>query len=502
MVNGRFLQPFSHLVIRRKFCSISGRTDPEALPLHENFCSGFRARLREKSRTLSPGQTDKSSLCIYKVPSYIREAEPKAYEPNIVSIGPYHHGVEHLRPMEEVKLQFYARLLHSSGAEKAEHLDTIFNAMEDLETEARSCYRDGVNLSRDEFIELMVIDGCFIVQLLRELGRDFGMNHVSKYMSKSMIPILRRDLIMLENQLPFSVISKLFDLTSRETTSSSPSLQQLFFQFLNPVKPGIASYNNNASLEGIEEGKHFLDLLRSRILPKNMARGKEEEMIHSLSRLQHCGVIVEVSKNSRPLDITSQGRILRIPPLYIDDCKGTLFRNLMAYEHCHRSCEPDVINFIFFINGLISSAEDLNILRAKGILRRSLGYNEEVAEVLNKLCKEVPRGAESSYLYKVVRGMNEYQETFFARMRALAASLFVGGSAARLLQKIFVFRRSLVLGLLHQQLRLRAYAYGLFGTSSLGVTGLAGLGFLEDSDNAISSNETGNSDAMLSNINT
>ncbi|GLT45067.1 hypothetical protein SLA2020_189280 [Shorea laevis] len=162
---------------------------------------------------------ERDPVCIYRVPMDIRGVEPRAYSPRIISIGPYHHGEEErLQKMKKLKKQSFHRLFQSTQPNGVK-LDTVKNAMEELEQEARSCYEDETKISREDFVEMMLVDGCFVIELLRELKQ-----HNFRYapsIQRWMLPTLRRHMIMLENQLPFCVLQKLFDLTSCSAESNT-----------------------------------------------------------------------------------------------------------------------------------------------------------------------------------------------------------------------------------------------------------------------------------------
>ncbi|TKY72711.1 UPF0481 protein [Spatholobus suberectus] len=130
----------------------------------------------------------------------MRHVEPKAYRPNNISIGPCHHGAPHLRNMEVLKKSFYRRLFDPNNDANGAKLDEAFRFLEEQESSVRRCYMDDIKLSGDEFLQMMLVDGSFIVQLLRDLSaREFGR---VPCLSTWMLPIIRRELIMLENQLP------------------------------------------------------------------------------------------------------------------------------------------------------------------------------------------------------------------------------------------------------------------------------------------------------------
>ncbi|XP_075635951.1 UPF0481 protein At3g47200-like [Castanea sativa] len=404
-----------------------------------NWCASVKEKLKNDE---IPGESN--SVCIYKVPPNMRLVEKKAYEPSIVSIGPYHHGVPRLQAMEKLKWRYFHRLFNPKQQHGVE-LEPVMEAMEKLEEKAHSCYSDEVKLSKGQFAKMMLIDGCFIIELFKELNQKqnftqqkLDIDEERSLIKRWMLPTLRRDLIMLENQLPLFVLCELFQLitNSSSSTKETPSLQELALRFFNPLlqRNHSGTQENQGNQPNLDEstakgfeGKHLLDLFRSSILPnlpEKDARGKQTHTMRSISELKEVGVKICTAKNQRTLDISfgkwklNMGKKLTIPPVYIDDHRGTLFRNMLAFEKCHRFCHPDVTSYLFFFDGLINSAKDVGLLHYKGILYHSLGSNREVAKLVNNLCKEVVPDNDESYLYKVVNNTNSYFNTGYARQRA------------------------------------------------------------------------------------
>ncbi|KAA8537845.1 hypothetical protein F0562_027576 [Nyssa sinensis] len=337
--------------------------------VHESSNSNWRASLEEKFRAKPPREA--GTVSIYKIPTSLRQVEPKAYSPSIISIGPYHHGKQHLKATEELKWQFFRQLSRQNCGK----VDILYHELKELEQEARSCYSESLQFDSDKFVEIMLVDGCFIIELFRELMKnDF----------------------------------RLFDLTS-STTTPNPTFKELALRFFDPLmsrdsktlKQSIAVTPGNSI-------NHFLDLFRSSILPRIVARGKEPHLFRSVTELREAGVKIQMEKDCRPLKLSFKKGVMKIPPLYIDDYKGTLFRNMVAFEQCHLTCKPDITTYLFFLDGLISSAKDIELLHYAGVIQHSLGSNKEVARLVNTLCKEVARDVQESYLHKMVWKINCY----------------------------------------------------------------------------------------------
>ncbi|BFG39068.1 hypothetical protein Pyn_02214 [Prunus yedoensis var. nudiflora] len=67
-------------------------------------------RIQETKWLLHPSAGN-SSCCIFRVPQYLLEINKKAYQPHIVSIGPYHYVDTHLDMMQQHKWRFLRDML-------------------------------------------------------------------------------------------------------------------------------------------------------------------------------------------------------------------------------------------------------------------------------------------------------------------------------------------------------------------------------------------------------
>ncbi|KAL6842927.1 hypothetical protein ACP4OV_027240 [Aristida adscensionis] len=154
---------------------------------------------------------------IYRVPSYIKNLNPKAYRPQVVSLGPFHHGEPELRPMEKHKRRALSHLLRRVRRP----LEEFRVAVEEIADELESAYMDlGAEwrgAGRERFLEMMIVDGCFLLEVLAA-----GTGHIaadpdyeirdpifSSHALLHMVPYIRRDMLMLENQLPLLLLKKL-----------------------------------------------------------------------------------------------------------------------------------------------------------------------------------------------------------------------------------------------------------------------------------------------------
>ena len=157
------------------------------------------------------------------MPACIKDLNPRAYRPQLVSLGPYHHGNAELLPMEEHKRRALQHLLLRCAGRPA--VKDFVAAVEDVLEELQSSYADlgaewrGSEESRKRFVGMMVVDGCFLLEVMRATNLDGSGKNAGDYAPNDpifshhgvlyMVPYIRRDMLMLENQLPLLLLERL-----------------------------------------------------------------------------------------------------------------------------------------------------------------------------------------------------------------------------------------------------------------------------------------------------
>ncbi|KAL0297077.1 UNVERIFIED_CONTAM: hypothetical protein Sradi_6759800 [Sesamum radiatum] len=97
---------------------------------------------------------------IYRLPAHVTDLDDKAYKPQVVSLGPYHHGQPHLKgAMDEHKHRALLHFLKSSGKSLRLYVEALRDAYEQLDPKWQE--------DDDAFVKMMVVDGCFILEILR-----------------------------------------------------------------------------------------------------------------------------------------------------------------------------------------------------------------------------------------------------------------------------------------------------------------------------------------------
>ncbi|CAL5442042.1 unnamed protein product [Camellia sinensis] len=178
-------------------------------------------------------QIEKGGRSIFKVPLSIKKLQTDAFVAHIVSIGPYHWHEKHLMEMETCKSILLGHVLNRAGMQ----LPTLKVIMYELEAATRKHYDQPFkNIKRGDFVKMMLRDACFTLELFcieADGWEKYGYSS-DPYVRLNMtgfMPFVRRDLLMLENQSPLSVLQKMFTVLDWKQITPNESIRSLAIKF-------------------------------------------------------------------------------------------------------------------------------------------------------------------------------------------------------------------------------------------------------------------------------
>ncbi|XXG50476.1 hypothetical protein AAC387_Pa02g4479 [Persea americana] len=396
---------------------------------------------------------------IQKVSRTLREIESNksCFDPLVVSLGPYHHGQERLMQMENYK-SVAARWFVSLATHNKPP-----GTITDME----------VQVAYEHFITVATRESCptHCYAGSDELSKTSHLNQ----------PLILRDMFLLENQIPYSILKALMSLLPNQSNEINRFIEfneinrfiELVFllqhkqprSYSNPINLFIEIFSNfkkdrkitragskSANTEKEGEPFHLLDFLRSKLIGKDTEKsptsaspesGYWQYYFRSIMELKTAGIKLRRSKSKCLKDIRFQKGLihghLQLPQFMVDDATQTRLLNLIAYEMCPDGLsDRAVTSYICFLDSLIDHAEDVKELRSKNILLNRLGSDEEVAKLFNELANnltpnfntysDVMRGIEKHIRSRVKVWIAEFTHTHFTSpwtVMALMAAIFV-----------------------------------------------------------------------------
>ncbi|KAL0348913.1 UNVERIFIED_CONTAM: hypothetical protein Sangu_1119100 [Sesamum angustifolium] len=404
--------------------------------------------------------------CIFKDNLRSAVERDNVYDPEIVAIGFYNHNKDYLEDMQIYKLMYLKRFLgrkyesdnnvndvpatesanstnnvtasmerhpffsfyvnkgkkvveETAGSSteaiagssvdgvgrENKNADKIVKAVVGMEERARKWYGGRVDPARgSDFVKMLVIDGCFLIELLRCYGldnwRDLN-DPIFKY--ERMLSQLRHDIVLNENQIPFFVLNDLFNMSRSKDPKDDLILLTLNFvkgMFLDLSVPEEIEFKKPDHLLGLIRDVWVLPFANNNAAAPTLAKW---ENIKSASELHRTGIDFKISKDHNSLmDITfvrkCLGAKLKIPQLNIYYETESQIRNLVAYEQYLPYGNPRYVSdYTFFMHCLINTSEDVELLRRGGIIGNWLGNDEEVCLMFNRQGTSILTSSNFSY---------------------------------------------------------------------------------------------------------
>uniref|UniRef100_A0A2P2MPH9 Uncharacterized protein n=1 Tax=Rhizophora mucronata TaxID=61149 RepID=A0A2P2MPH9_RHIMU len=373
---------------------------------------------------------------LFKVPSPLRRVNEKAYEPEMIAIGPYHRDRDYLQAMTEHKWWYLHQLLQRLNEDSAA---SYIEALSELEEKARLCYAEPITLDKDMFVQMLLLDGCFVVELIRKMtDRKLVGAHDPIFKFQMILDSVKRDLLLLENQLPFFILKTLFDMTLMPNQESN--FIELIFKFFR-VFPGSGyKREDQHSLQNIQ---HLLGLMHDNWLPSpkgmeaykntgeretqssrclilwpaNCGRKRQNEKdddtrshMRCATELKEAGIKFKRAEGCSLFDIKFENGTLLIPKLTIEDRTESVLRNLIAYEQFSKVGDDPhhVINYTMLMDCLINTEKDVELLSRRRIIDNWLGDDAVIATLFNKLLDNVRLCNEKSYYADTYEQVNKH----------------------------------------------------------------------------------------------
>ncbi|MFS8004201.1 hypothetical protein Hanom_Chr13g01222911 [Helianthus anomalus] len=386
---------------------------------HTTLISSIKKKMTDTS--------DFGRIC--KVSEKFYKETEDIYFPRMVSIGPFHRGKENLNDMEERKWKYLNTLLLRAVNADA-RLEKCVEVLKTMEDRARKCYGDEIHMTSDEFVEMMLVDGCFIIELFHKCccrgTRRRGDPFFTTY---QVFPQLRHDLLLLENQIPFFVLQHLFNLVPVPTQCGDCSLIELAFRFFRKMVPDDP---HDLQDKYGQEIHHLLDLIHQSFIPKTHILQQQPKQPHSqmniptATNLLKTGKQIKKTRSPSILGLKFIKGSLRIPALTHHDLMETLLRNLVAMENNCYNATKYVTSYVFFMRHLLQSNEDAKILHKKGIIDKE----EEFVKLFGNIFVDVE--AKDLYYGDLLEKLDEYIKPNISIRYAKKARKYVVGCLRQL----------------------------------------------------------------------
>ncbi|XP_021816905.1 UPF0481 protein At3g47200-like [Prunus avium] len=360
--------------------------------------------------------------CIYKVPERFRKGNEEVYKPLVVSIGPYHFHQGSFPQMQIFKLKYLEAFLGRNHLS----LDHCLGLMRTWEEKARRYYADPIDLSSDEFAELILVDAIFVLELLLRYQFAQYIDEGDRIYGKlRMIEDVMRDVMLIENQISFFVLEGLYDLvdSSYKGNLKLVELTREFFKCYVKIDEFGADH---APEPGVDYGvQHFVDFIRYYYLPPPPsedaynARVYEIPIPPSVTVLDDAGVQFVTRRTTFSLDIQFNNGSLIIPNFRVDDWTETLFRNLIAFEQCHDHQVKYISQLMFLMGAMIKTSKDVDLLIEHGIIYNMLGSNDDLSALFNRIGQGVAVDSQTYHYLILSQRLNDYCKAPWPRWKSI-----------------------------------------------------------------------------------
>lgn len=365
----------------------------------------------------------------------------KAYEPQIVSLGPFHPPNETIKDSLRISDGDFKELIDNMNCDRQK---------------IRHWYVQRNCLKRDEELgRMMARDGLFLLQFLREIS------HRTECPAYSFVGRVRRsqqpfavheDVMKIKNQIPIFVLQKILQWEARIYEWESGADQDLnsilmdSWSNLCPIRCMCDGQDGGARVReywhllefvyeniigGVGDGAtvrgewHLLEFVYQNIIccclqkRRKKNRGDSRITLPSAVQLKARGVkFDQIKEPLAQIHFDRRNLTLYLPAIKITGKTDVVLRNLVEFEKSKSEKQQPLMSYVDLMERLVNKADDVEVLRNGGIIHSHLGTDDEVASLWNGMRELLPEDIEYEPIENAVDDVITFYTSKYRRMCA------------------------------------------------------------------------------------
>ncbi|KAJ3670637.1 hypothetical protein LUZ60_008063 [Juncus effusus] len=314
-----------------------------------------------------------------------------------VTIGPYHR-YEILEFGEIDKWRIVDMMIRSFGL----NISTFFESMAMMEKEILICYADGSFQDSTDMFEMMLLDSCFIIFVLKCYERNLGPLQVGELFMrrsrnqqetslliakgynlakklKSHKNSLMYDFLLMDNQIPYFVLNELLRVCPHLNAFIGCTIEDLALSCFKKIAPKMNKDKKKLRTEFL----HLLDTFHWSRIPKDKySKNLSVPVKNSVTnpngpramKLHDHGMKFKKKKSGCALEITikesfsKKYNMINIAKMNFDNSQFYLLESLSMFELRYRKRGYYFNDFIECMTNLLQCGDDVELLRNSGII--------------------------------------------------------------------------------------------------------------------------------------
>jgi hypothetical protein len=368
---------------------------------------------------------------MHTFPACLQGLHDRYAVPMLVAIGPYHHASERLQKMELVKRAAAFHLGKRWGGKPASK--EVYEAVLHKAALSRKRYavdRLPANMADDvvhDFAAMMFFDACFLLHYMEVSvsSKEEAQHDALSKLLFSNRGSIDRDIMLLENQLPWPVVQAIIDCLPEQQAQHYK--KDVVGRYIARKGRGFnirENENEGPPFEWEGSPQHLLDLLRNYKIGKEDSPEEWPNVGHisapSAIELAQIGIKLKASKTTLFTDMAVRewGPFccnLSLAPLSLNDTRACCLVNMAAFEVATGTSYRDpadftaVCSYLALFSMFMLQQEDVDELRAKRILHGHHS-NEEMLAFFKSIVKHLPdTGSRFAYIMFLIQDYKRRQ---------------------------------------------------------------------------------------------